>query len=489
MGFFSQLEKRSKEIDSLLCIGLDPHLEDLPVPAPRAAQDFCFRLVEATSEFALAYKPNIAFFEIFGYAGIAALEAVIANIPGEIPVILDAKRGDIASSAQAYAQAVFETLGASAVTVNPLLGFEAIKPFMKDAQRGVFILCKTSNPGAADIQNLRVVSPPGGNNRQLITTIYELIASKTLEWNRNDNLGLIVGATQLEALTRVRKLAPDLWILAPGVGAQGANLPAALMAGLRPDGLGLIIPVSRGISRHANPHQAARDLNRKINLARKPLKHPAKSGSHSNNKVDQALINLAIELLRSGCVKFGEFKLKSGLLSPVYIDLRRIVGFPDLLKDVAESYLPILDSLNFDRLAALPYAGLPIATAISLQGSYPLVYPRKETKAYGTRSDIEGIYSAGERVVLIDDLATTGESKFEAIEKLKTAGLKIADVLVLIDRQSGASEDLAKAGYRMHSVFTLTQLLDHWRTAELISNDQVDAVQNFIAATGSGELS
>jgi uridine monophosphate synthetase len=160
-----------------------------------------------------------------------------------------------------------------------------------------------------------------------------------------------------------------------------------------------------------------------------------------------------------------------------------LVGLPGLLNRVADSYLPILSELDFDRLAALPYAGLPIATALSLSGGFPLVYPRKETKAYGTQAEIEGIFSAGEQAVLIDDLATTGGSKFEAITKLNSVGLQVTDVVVLIDRQSGAVEDLASAGFQLHAIFTLTQLLDYWKTAELISEGQVDEVQNFIAFT------
>ena len=193
--------------------------------------------------------------------------------------------------------------------------------------------------------------------------------------------------------------------------------------------------------------------------------------------------HLAIDLLETGCVNFGRFKLKSGMDSPIYIDLRRLVGVPDLLNRVAKSYLPLLGDLNFERLAALPYAGLPIATAISLIGGFPLVYPRKEVKDYGTQAEIEGVYSFGEQVVLIDDLATTGGSKFEAIEKLSSVGLKVKDIMVLIDRQSGAAEDLSNAGYTLHSVFKLTQLLEYWETDGLISLGDVEEVRKFISST------
>lgn len=488
MGFFTQLEKRAKEVDSLLCIGLDPHPGELSSHDSQAVQDFCMRLVEATSDLILAYKPNIAFFEVYGIAGITALTEVISSIPKEIPIILDAKRGDIASSAQAYAQAAFNTLGAHAVTVNPYLGYDALVPFLKDEKRGVFLLCKTSNPGAADIQDLKVIPDLRSSISDSYATVYELIAAKAVEWNKNDNLGLVVAATQIAALSRVRNLAPYLWILAPGVGAQGGDLQAALEAGLRSDSLGMVVPISRGISRASDPRQAAEDLNSRINQVRKQLEPRARHEFRTSIRAEPDLKNLAIDLFELGCVKFGQFKLKSGLISPIYIDLRRLVGYPDLLIRIAETYLDLLSELNFDHLAALPYAGLPIATAISLQGRLSLVYPRKETKPYGTRAEIEGIYSAGEHVVLIDDLATTGGSKFEAINKLESVGLKVNDVVVLIDRQSGALEDLAESGYHLHAIFTLSQLLKYWQTAELISEEQVAAVRKFISASGSNTV-
>ena len=157
-------------------------------------------------------------------------------------------------------------------------------------------------------------------------------------------------------------------------------------------------------------------------------------------QLDTHLSSLADELLYAGCIKFGEFTLKSGLKSPTYIDLRQIITYPKLLEQIGAAYLPLLKELKFDRIAGLPYAAIPIATAISLAGNYPMIYPRKEVKPYGTKAEIEGEYHAGETVVVIDDLATTGGSKFEAIEKLTGVGLVVKDVVVLVDRQSGAKE-------------------------------------------------
>jgi uridine monophosphate synthetase len=236
-----------------------------------AAREFCLNLIQATAKVAAAYKPNIAFFEAFGAPGIVALQHVIAAVPRDIPVILDAKRGDIASTADAYAKAVFQTLGAHAVTINPYLGRDSIEPFLSDPDRGVFLLCKTSNPGAADFQDL-VLDEPFPNSISMVDHhLYEKVASLAQEWNTRDNLGLVVGATQPEALKRIRILAPDLWILTPGVGVQGGDLKAVLSSGLRSDSMGLLIPISRGISRAADAGKAAEEIRLKINEGRRHI--------------------------------------------------------------------------------------------------------------------------------------------------------------------------------------------------------------------------
>ena len=196
---------------------------------------------------------------------------------------------------------------------------------------------------------------------------------------------------------------------------------------------------------------------------------------------DYLIASLADGLLEAGCIKFGEFTLKSGLKSPIYIDLRQIITYPNLLKQVGAAYLPILAQLEFKRLAGLPYAAIPIATAISLAGNYALIYPRKEVKTYGTKAEIEGEYKPGETVVVIDDLATTGGSKFEAIDKLSGAGLVVKDVVVLVDRQSGAKEALAHAGYNLHAVLTISEMLDHWEVTGKVPASAIQAAREFLA--------
>ena len=207
-----------------------------------------------------------------------------------------------------------------------------------------------------------------------------------------------------------------------------------------------------------------------------------RSSLTSQEKKEKIFFNekLADGLLEAGCVRFGEFTLKSGIISPIYIDLRRLISYPQLLQEVGKAYLPLLKKLQYDRLGALPYAAIPIASAVSLLGGDPMIYPRKEVKDYGTKANIEGDFEPGETVVIIDDLATTGGSKFEAIDKLLAAGLTVRDIVVLIDRQSGAVETLAQAGYRMFAVFTISDLLDYWEKKSLISKEQVKAVRDFL---------
>jgi uridine monophosphate synthetase len=474
VSFTERLQERVRAVDSLLCVGLDPHPQDLPATTPQAAAEFCLRLIQATADQVACFKPNSAFFEALGAEGIVVLKEVIASIPAGIPVILDAKRGDIGSTAEAYARAAFGSLGAGALTVNPYLGYDSIEPFLRQPERGVFLLCKTSNPGSADLQNLEIANRAGGT-----FTLYEEVARLAQEWNKNDNLGLVVGATDPQALTRVRAIAPDLWILAPGVGAQGGDLRAALQAGLRWDGSGLLLPVSRSLSRAGDPRRAAQEMRLLINRQRAEI---VESRSATQAQLAAGDDSLADALLEAGCIRFGQFTLKSGMQSPIYIDLRRLISHPKLLSMVAEAYLPLLSRLSFDRLAALPYAAIPIATAISLKSGLPVIYPRKEVKAYGTAAEIEGEYSAGERVVVIDDLATTGGSKFEAIDKLVAAGLMVEEVVVLVDRQSGASEALSNAGYHLRAVFTLSGLLDYWQSTGKVAQQQIAAVREFLKA-------
>jgi uridine monophosphate synthetase len=271
--FFTFLEKRVDDCSSLLCIGLDPHISDLhrdgqlPGPTAATALDFCLNLIKQTARYAAAFKPNAAFFEVFGPEGWTALKQVIEAVQEEsdrlgslIPVILDAKRGDIASTAAAYAQSTFEKLGAHCITLNPYLGKDSIDPFLQYPEKGVFLLCKTSNPGSADLQDLPVI-PPGSDGPM---PMYRYVAQLAGQWNVHKNIGIVVGATHPQIMSELRLCVPDMWFLAPGVGAQGGELESALKAGLRKDGKGMLVNVSRSIARAEKPGVAAAELRDQI---------------------------------------------------------------------------------------------------------------------------------------------------------------------------------------------------------------------------------
>ena len=265
--FFSFLERRVDDCSSLLCVGLDPHVSDLASPTAASARDFCLNLVRATAPYAAAFKPNAAFFEVFGADGWVALKQVIDAIKEEsarrgsmIPIILDAKRGDIASTAEAYAKSAFEALGADCITLSPYLGKDSIEPFLGYPERGVFLLCKTSNAGSMDLQNLLVM--PMGSDSPMPLYIY--VAKLAEQWNERNNVGIVVGATHPQTMEMIRAAAPSLWFLAPGVGAQGGELELTLKSGLRKDGKGILIPISRAISRAANTGLAAAEIRDSI---------------------------------------------------------------------------------------------------------------------------------------------------------------------------------------------------------------------------------
>ena len=481
-SFSEKLAAAAARNRSLLCVGLDPDPHHFPGYFRRPVDleslaDWGQTIVEQTADLVCCYKPNIAFYEQFGPDGLAALQRTLAAIPDEIPVILDAKRGDIGSTAAAYARAAFEVLGADAVTVSPYLGQDAIAPFLAYPGKTVFVLCYTSNPSAAAVQEF-------GDGR---LRLFEHIVAQATQWGTPEQIGLVVGATQPEALAQVRRVLAGRphWILAPGVGAQGGDLAEALAAGLDAMGSGLIVPVSRHVLYVDDPRGAALALRDAIDGAR-----PAAGGrpggpiSYELHATEsRADTDLIVHLHDAGCVQFGEFTLASGVRSPIYLDLRRMAGDPVLLRRAAAAYAALLKPLHYDRLAAVPYAALTIGTAVALATDGSLVYPRKEVKAYGTGRAIEGIFAAGERAVVLEDLVTSGGSVIKAVETLEAAGLKVHDVIVLIDREQGGPEALAAAGYRLHAALTMTRILDVLQAAGRITPGQATSVKSYLAST------
>ena len=267
MKFIEKMLAASRRNNSLLCCGLDPDSERMPQSV--SVLDFNRAIIESTADLVCGYKLNFAFYEALGSEGFGILKQTIDCIPDYITVIGDAKRGDIGNTARAYARSIFDVIGCDAATVSPYLGFDSIEPFIGYEDRGVFILCRTSNASAVDFQSLSCRA--GGGARQL----FELVAEKAHRWNTHNNIGLVVGATYPSELRQIRQAHPDMPILIPGVGAQGGDLELAVRYGVDAKGERAVINSSRQII-YASPdrdfaaaaRREAASLRERINLFR-----------------------------------------------------------------------------------------------------------------------------------------------------------------------------------------------------------------------------
>lgn len=239
MNFVEKLAEVVRKNQSRLCVGLDP--DPGLMPDGIGVFEFNKAVIDATRDLVCAYKPQFAFYEALGQEGMAALRQTIEYIPGEIVTIADAKRGDIGNTSRAYARAIFDDLGCDAATVNPYLGFDCIEPFIEYREKGVFVLCRTSNPGAADFQSLRCETESG------LLPLFEIVARKASQWNKYGNIGLVVGATFPEELRQVRQGYPEMPLLIPGIGAQGGDLALTVRYGADSKGERTIVNSSRQI--------------------------------------------------------------------------------------------------------------------------------------------------------------------------------------------------------------------------------------------------
>lgn len=225
---------------SMICLGLDPDPKRMPqeyTKSIKSMYEFLVRIIDATKDIVSAYKPNLAFYENRGHDGISLLESVLKKIPSDIPIILDGKRGDIGNTASFYAEAMFKQLNADWVTLNPYMGYDALRPFLEFKDKGIFVLCLTSNTGAKDFQLIDINGKP----------LYQIVAEKVVYWNKDDNCGLVIGATQPEQLKQIRKISGNMPLLIPGVGAQGGSLEKAAVYGTDNFKKTALINVSRSV--------------------------------------------------------------------------------------------------------------------------------------------------------------------------------------------------------------------------------------------------
>lgn len=438
--FTTKLKRCIKKHDSLLCVGLDPDISLISGSfLPESSEAECIRafsleIIENTKDLVCCYKPNFAYFEQVGPAGLNVLRDIITAIPENIPVLLEAERSGTGNTAKAYARAAFEVWGADAITVNPYHGSDCVMPYLEHAGKTVFLICHTSNPTRDQIQSYCDTQP-----------LYKHIVKQGQSWGKVSQIGFVVGATQPEVLAEVRRMAPERWILAPGIGAQGGDLVSILSAGLDKDSSGLIIPVSRTIIYADKPRNAAKELRKRINEQRAP-----RPSQHSD---------MIRALFDAGCIQFGNFPHSSGKKSPLHIDLQCVVSYPSLFQMVVDAYSDIVRVLNFDHLAAIPYAALPISAAIALRLNESLIYPRKKIPNDSKEEIVEGDFSSGQVAVPLEEVIGNGKSVLKNIQLLESVNLSVHDIVVLIDHEHGGEDKLSTHGYRLHSILTINEVL------------------------------
>lgn len=454
MNFADRLQGAIARNKSLLIVGLDPNPEMLPQNHGDSLEDLWKGLedtIHQTADLVCAYKPTLGFYTTLGAAGMELLQRTLAAIPPEIPVILDAKHGDL-NTATFFAKTAFREWNVDAITLTPYSGQDHVAPFLLYPDQAVFVLCHTSNPAAVALQEFPTPETP----------LYLQIVQEARSWGTPDQLALEVGTTRPEILARIRFLAPERTILVRSIWAENCNLNDILMAGLNTNGDGLLIPVPQDYLFQKNTKALVKQLRDSINETRVAIHREGLTCEVWMPEISQSkqhpYQDLIIKLYEMGCLLFGEYVQASGATFSYYIDLRQIISNPQIFNQILNAYADILRTLEFDRIAGIPYGSLPTATGLSLLLQHPMIYPRKEVKAHGTRRVVEGTFQAGETVVIVDDILISGKSALEGAGKLESVGLKVKDIVVLIDHEKGVKDRIKAAGYNAYSVLTISEI-------------------------------
>ena len=477
MNFADKLERAIATNNSLLIVGLDPNPEMM---SPNYLQEngdsiepieaWLLWVIEATSDRVCAYKPTLGFYQALGIAGLQLLERILAAIPSSIPVILDAKHSDLNTST-VFAKCIFEQWQVDAVTLTPFAGQDHAAPFLVYSDKAVFILAHTSNPKAETLQRYPNLEQP----------FYLQVVKEAQTWATPEQLFLEVGTTNVEVLSKIRAIAPERTILLRSLWSKNNKLEFLIDTGLNSTGEGLLIPIPQDFLANNNLATEVTNLNQKINTYREAKKDRAASCEIWTSNIclltQHPHQDLILELFDIGCLLFGEYVQASGATFSYYIDLRKIISNPHLFNRVLKAYGDIVQRLEFDRIAGIPYGALPTATGLALNLQRPMIFPRKEVKAHGTRRLIEGNFHPGEKVVVIDDILISGKSVMEGADKLKSAGLKIEDIVVFIDHEGGVKERLAENGYNAYSVLSISEITDTLYEAGRIDDKQYASFQ------------
>jgi len=534
-SFIQKLERRWAQ-GLFVCVGLDPRVENLPKSLiDEVIEDFAFnadfdqlsfkfqcnvaakaiylfnvKIINTTHDLALAFKPNLAFYIRWGPEGLRALMRTMEHIRSvgpDVPVIVDAKVADIGSTNEGYVDAILReiVLMADAVTLHPYLGEEALRPFLEQKDKGCIVLCRTSNPGAGELQDLvtltfdpaigaayRSVDDLIALIQQDAMPLYQRVAKNVAEhWNENGNCALVVGATYPKELGIIRKIVGDMTILIPGIGAQGGDLEAAVRYGMDSRGFGMIINSSRGVIFACkdrsqplwvfaqNAREEVQRLTREINRVRFEVM-----------RLSGDLAVLADMLFACGAVKFGSFRMKiheqnpDAPKSPHYFNLRVPENNGPLTADLVGRIglqlhqMAQQNGIEYDLVAGLPKAGDPFASVVSVLAEKPRLKLIKETD--GSRRWIDCVDADAEElsaiknktVLVVDDLVTGADTKLEGARVLRNSGLIVHDVVVLIDRRPSGEDALAHEELRLHAVFTQAELLNHYLASGAITPDQ-----------------
>ena len=503
MGFFTALTNAMSSRQSLLITGLDPNPEMLRHWASNRglggssllsqARAWCKSVIEATADHVCAYKPSLGFYQAMGSAGVELLLEVRELLPPDLPLIVDIKHGDLNSSS-AIAAYLFKTLHADAVTLNPLADQDIAAPFLLYPGKGVVINCHSSNPAARVLQHHPNEDQP----------LYLELVKESQGWGTPDQLFLEVGTSDPEILKRVRQAAPERFVMLRSLWGEEGNLQRLLASGLNPSGDGLLLPLPQSLLNESDINGETEALKQRINQMRaghlqqgQPTDAPstqcriwphaelpsqfAKGKKASTNSMNADLKELVIDLFDINCLLFGEFKQASGAVFNYYVDLRQIISDPALFHRVLDCYAEVLRRLCFNRIAGIPYGSLPTATGLSLQLHKPLIYPRKEVKAHGTRRLVEGEFREGETVAVVDDILITGGSVLEGIGKLTDSGLKVNDVVVFLDHGGSqnprAKQRLQQQGLNLHAVLTLEVISEVLEAAGRISRQEAHTLR------------
>jgi uridine monophosphate synthetase len=479
-NFSDKLLAAIESNQSLLYLAIDPDTESFPITVSvtgEETQSFVTDLltkvkfaIDQTADLICACKLNLGFYQSLGIPGLELLQQILTIIPPQIAVILDAKHCDLNTST-VFAKTVFEDWQVDAVTLSPYAGFDQVAPFLLYPGKTVFVLCATANASAATVQEYPTPENP----------LYLQLVRVSQTWATPEKLGLEVGVMP-DVLARIRSSAPERLILVEGDIAEENDiaevndLTQLLAAGLSKNGEDLLLPIPPSLLAESNPRQAIQKLRDNINEQR--LNAIAGSPTCELWLPDVCFLqpepnrDLILQLYDIGCVVFGDHVQASGAVFPYYIDLRKIISTPQIFHQIVSAYADILKDLKFDRIAGIPYGSLPTATGLALRMERPMIFPRKEVKTYGAGKLIEGHFQAGETIVVVDDILISGKSVMEGAAKLKSAGLNVEDIVVLIDHEQGVKDKLQVNGYRAHSVLALSEIAQILYQANRIDTEQ-----------------